>query len=106
MCYKGNNLERGFVMISATWVLLWLFFALIGWAIGSLKDRGIEGLLWSAFFGPLGWLIILIVTSSPSPKTTVVCVSCGHRVGRREPTCRYCGFDFRRNPLDTKFSGD
>jgi hypothetical protein len=36
-------------------VLLWIFFGFVGCAIGSKKDRAVDGFLMGAFLGPVGW---------------------------------------------------
>lgn len=35
---------------------------IIGMLIGSMKGRPIGGFLWSALLGPIGWLLIFLLT--------------------------------------------
>jgi len=48
-------------------LLSWILFAAVGWAIGRGRGFGDEGLLWGAFLGPIGWLILLNSTPIDGP---------------------------------------
>tara|TARA_B100000989_G_C19409590_1_gene413722 strand:- start:283 stop:435 length:153 start_codon:yes stop_codon:yes gene_type:complete len=41
------------------YVLLWIFCAIIGGAIGSAKNRTAEGVLWGGLLGVIGIIVIL-----------------------------------------------
>jgi len=39
------------------YLVLCVFFALVGYMIGKRKNRAAEGVFWGLFLGPIGWLI-------------------------------------------------
>ena len=49
-------------------VILWIFCAIVGGAIGSMKNRTAEGVLWGALLAVIG--IIIILCRSKNPKIT------------------------------------
>ena len=95
-------------MIDSTALLLWIFCAIIGGAIGMTKNRVAAGILFGAFLGPLGILIALFLIkkevdgSSPSKTAfseggsfdpsnlTKKCLDCAETIKLEAHVCRYC----------------
>lgn len=60
--------------------------ALIG---GSYRGRGLAGLLWGGFLGPLGWLMVVLGPDQRKPQF-VACPHCGAKVPTGAPECPHC----------------
>jgi hypothetical protein len=67
---------------------IWLVFVFGGYFIGQTKGNGPAGAFLSAFFGPIGWLLVLI--SSPEAKACPFCVT---RIPFAAIVCPQCGRD-------------
>lgn len=63
----------------------WLAFGIIGYLIGSAKERGISGVLLGIFFGPLGWLIIFLMKGNQ-----IRCRSCYSWISPYAKICPKC----------------
>lgn len=48
-------------------VLVWIFCAIISGAIGSMKNRTAEGVLWGALLGVIGIIVMLCKSKKESP---------------------------------------
>ncbi len=48
----------------ALWLALWS--AGIGYALGKPKGLGVDGLVYGMLLGPLGWIIVLLKSPTPT----------------------------------------
>lgn len=72
-----------------SWMVLFVLFGIIGFNLGAKKDRPNAGFLLGAFFGPIGWIVSLLL-----PYTGGRCPECRghHPVGANK--CIHCGKKF------------
>lgn len=51
--------------------LFWwsVVFVVVGAALGWLRGRTVEGIVWAAALGPIGWIVVLM---RPRPRTKAV----------------------------------
>lgn len=63
----------------------------VGLILGASKDRTLNGLLWGLLFGPLGWIIILLLPEHHARK----CPHCLAGIPKKAAKCRHCGSDLR-----------
>lgn len=64
----------------------WILCILIGAVIGKRRGRAGSGVVWSALFGPLGWLIVLLLEDR-RPK----CPHCRSVYNSGASRCCHCG---------------
>jgi hypothetical protein len=62
--------------------------ALVGGWIGKYKNAVARDALLGAAFGPIGWVISLLL---PARKLPSKCRACGHTVDAGDRHCRHCG---------------
>lgn len=81
-----------------------LVCGLVGALIGRSRGRPIDGLGWGILLGPLGWLIVALL-SDKRPK----CPYCRGAVELSASRCRHCGGELRSGrstpPTTTTLSG-
>ena len=63
----------------------WVIGAVVGGLIGKGKGRTGAGAMWGLLFGPIGWLIILLV-----PDVRPKCPACGGAVVKGATKCMHC----------------
>lgn len=63
-----------------------IVFGLIGWAIGHAKGQPGAGFLAGALLGPLGWLIMLLISDARA-----TCDECGGFIADGARRCKNCG---------------
>ena len=65
--------------------------AVIGYLLGNAKNEGAAGAIMGAFFGPLGWLMILCIGDERP-----LCPLCQGRLPSGQVArCRHCGGDLK-----------
>jgi hypothetical protein len=67
---------------------IWVVFIFVGYFLGQTKGNGPAGAFMGAIFGPIGWLLALIV--SPEAKACPFCVT---RIPFAAIVCPQCGRD-------------
>ena len=67
---------------------LTLAFALVGALIGKYKNAVVRDTLLGLAFGPIGWVISLLLPRS-LPKA--LCSACGKPMEKADRFCRHCG---------------
>jgi hypothetical protein len=67
---------------------IWVVFIFVGYFLGQAKGNGPAGAFMGAIFGPIGWLLALIV--SPEAKACPFCVT---RIPYAATVCPQCGRD-------------
>ncbi len=88
-------------------ILLWiggaLVFGLLGLALGSGKGNSLAGLFWGALLGPIGLVIVALL--SPNEQALIQsgqkrkCVRCGELIQPDALICRFCGLQYTKvNP--------
>jgi hypothetical protein len=64
----------------------WIFCILVGALIGKVKGRVDSGVIWSALFGPIGWVAVALM-GDLRPK----CPHCRGTVVEGARKCMHCG---------------
>ena len=70
------------------WIVWVVAGAAVGAAPGRKKRQVLSGLIWGAFLGPIGWLVLLALPDR-GPK----CPECLAPIDPSARKCRHCGSD-------------
>ena len=71
-------------------IVLIIIFACVGAYIGTFRDRVTAGVWLGLFFGPLGWIITLLLEDR-----RLKCPECRGLIESGAWRCKNCGVDFR-----------
>lgn len=85
-----SNLERE--MMVSTLALLMIYSALMlagAIAVGAWKGRVFAALVWAAFLGPFGWVVIALGPNL-KPITSAPCPHCGGVIPINQGECAHC----------------
>lgn len=79
--------------MDSTIVLLLIYSAItlgVAIAIGAWKGRVLAAMVWAAFLGPIGWMIVALGPNL-KPVTSGACPHCGGVVPLNQRDCKHCG---------------
>ncbi len=68
-------------------LLLWFAISSLGgWLLGALKRRPQPGFWLGLLFGPVGWILLLLL-----PRVRPACPGCGRPLEDEAKSCPHCG---------------
>jgi hypothetical protein len=78
--------DPDFVLMSATYLGVWLLMGVVGCALGSCRQRAFDGFILGVLLGPIGWVLILLLDHRGRK-----CPACLGVVPQQARRCQHCG---------------